>query len=594
MQADLASVRYYLQEPPPGYAILISGKWGVGKSYRWTHFCGELGELGKTPITLSVAGLSTYDDLESALFGASIEDLGSDVLREATTIIGRALLRCIKVDPKDIKLRAEFRSGSTVVCLDDIERFAGDFRTLFGFIVNVIDRGQVHCVMIADEDQAHERFKEDYAKYKERIVGKTVRLQPNLEGFCNWVVSGLADRAVRDLLQNLSGVIIEVLNDRDVHNLRTVRLVITDLAAILSATRPAADANLRPLLTALTFCALAISKGANATSSVAATFRSPHQVGQLTILNSRQGESGKRDRTGNGLAEAADLVQDLGFGNDIFDWPVSQELANWILGRQVDFDVLASDFRLRQEAVEQVSAALRVLATLNHYRDGTDAEIQGAISEARQLFSDVVERDLSTIWQIFSAMSWLSEVGIFATSRADWAVEMLAYLEKYDGRESSLVQFSRDLFRQTDAIDEPVFDRISELSDRARDTELAGEREAALQYVLRGDGTAPDLVSSNSMFHGADPQDIWKRLSAEGLPAATRLHAIFYKASRISNAASYLQSAAGFYRHLAALITDGVPDRSPRTIADAEFLALADRIVKFAEQLDPTVRAESD
>lgn len=115
----------------------------------------------------------TLEELERALFMASIKDLGSSLLRETGTVVGRAALRLINVDPDDIKLKADVRPGKTVVCIDDLERFGGNFRILFGFIVSLLDDANLHVVLIADEERALKHL-DDYATYKERIISRSV------------------------------------------------------------------------------------------------------------------------------------------------------------------------------------------------------------------------------------------------------------------------------------------------------------------------------------------------------------------------------------------------------------------------------------
>ena len=66
----------YLKSPPPGYALLVAGPWGSGKSHWWNSYSQGLKAIDRVPITISAAGLRSAEELESALFQASIEDLG--------------------------------------------------------------------------------------------------------------------------------------------------------------------------------------------------------------------------------------------------------------------------------------------------------------------------------------------------------------------------------------------------------------------------------------------------------------------------------------------------------------------------------------
>jgi KAP family P-loop domain len=145
----------YLRSAAPSSAILLRGAWGSGKSFFWDGFKErQLPKLRKKDITFSVAGLATLEELEQAMFLASVKNLGTDTFRETGTVVGRALLRLVKIDPDDIKLKADVRSGKTVICIDDLERFGGDFKVLFGFIVSLLDAAKLHVVLISDEERA--------------------------------------------------------------------------------------------------------------------------------------------------------------------------------------------------------------------------------------------------------------------------------------------------------------------------------------------------------------------------------------------------------------------------------------------------------
>lgn len=151
-----SKITQYLSTPSPSYAFLLFGEWGAGKSFYWRHYRNTRFPPGRHDITFSVAGLMTLEELERALFMASIKDLGTSLLRETGTVVGRAALRLINVDPDDIKLKADVRAGKTVICIDDLERFGGNFRILFGFIVSLLDDANLHVVLIADRNLGSE------------------------------------------------------------------------------------------------------------------------------------------------------------------------------------------------------------------------------------------------------------------------------------------------------------------------------------------------------------------------------------------------------------------------------------------------------
>jgi hypothetical protein len=105
----------YLSAPPNRLAILLDGAWGVGKSFAWDAFArAHLHELNLTQICFSVAGLQTAEDLDRAIFQAAVKfnkgGMG-ELVGETGTIIARAALRWVKIEPDDIELKADLRAG---------------------------------------------------------------------------------------------------------------------------------------------------------------------------------------------------------------------------------------------------------------------------------------------------------------------------------------------------------------------------------------------------------------------------------------------------------------------------------------------------
>src|SRR4051794_9363809 len=64
---------YYLDlTRAPGFAVLLSGPWGVGKTYLLKAFLKEkLGEDAASYVYVSLYGLSSIEEIDDALFQAA-------------------------------------------------------------------------------------------------------------------------------------------------------------------------------------------------------------------------------------------------------------------------------------------------------------------------------------------------------------------------------------------------------------------------------------------------------------------------------------------------------------------------------------------
>src|ERR1700693_1551691 len=98
----LEYLTYYCALPhPPHYAVMVSGPWGVGKTYLVKRFLNRHFEESKRPIYVSLYGLSTIDEIDAALFQAIYPALGWKTTKVGVRV-GKTLLKKFGLDP-DIK-----------------------------------------------------------------------------------------------------------------------------------------------------------------------------------------------------------------------------------------------------------------------------------------------------------------------------------------------------------------------------------------------------------------------------------------------------------------------------------------------------------
>jgi len=573
----------YLDNPPPRMAFLIEGGWGSGKSFWWNRYTQNWRVEDRVAITFSAAGLESYDELESALFQASIEDLGTGAFREAAKVFGRTLLRYAKIDPNDIRLKAETFSGKTVICIDDVERFAGKFRILFGFVVNLLDRNVVHCVLLADESRAQRVFDADYDIYKERIVGRTVRLKPDVQAFVREIVDGFADEMVRRLLVPRVVALADRLVGWKVANLRTVRQYLTELASILKRSRASENTDLDAIISAIAFWVIAVSKNASNTSIVSKlfstdTFGIAYRMARAQHQNGRPGPASESD-------ELVKLVESLGFENDVFRWPTSEAFGRHILGEEVEFDVIASDFNLGGEKAQAPPGAA-IINQLSHYRDLTDDELRDVVQEARNYIAGGQEPNLSIVFNIFRAVYWLASNRLTALTPSEWTAEAKTALETYRDRLNADMTYRIEyLTEDLDQNEGHVRDLIANLGTEIQAMSWARTQEQFIHAIETDEGELPDLVGNAPVFRNVDVGHLYMRLRAGGMAALARFGTLLRQARRVSNAAEFASEDRNFYVDLADHIEREVPSQGVLSILEAELLLVTRDLRSFANNL---------
>jgi len=574
----------YLNASTPSYAVLLRGPWGVGKSFYWRHFAQtRLPALEKKDITFSVAGLGSLAELERAAFLASIEDLGTGLLRETGTVVGRALLRWVKVNPDDIHMKADVRSDRTVVCIDDIERFGGDFKILFGFIISLLDDAKLHVVLIADEQRALGKLG-GYREYKERIVARSFNVFPQIGAFYEDVVNGYAHEKTREALLDIESHALELFGEKHLSNLRTVRSVLDEMNTLLSEMRwPDGDAaSLSSLLSAVMFHALATSQSAEYSGLVGRAFL----IGNLgmALIFHRKDETGSSSTEGGDELEAvASLIKSLGFEGDAYEWPVSSGFAAYVNGETFDANAIASDFMVFGKiAREDVS----VLEKFQHYRRMSDVELGEATNSLWNMITDHKLDSVQQMWNSYEILDHLAAERLIDQNEKECLDKFLMLISDYDAAKLSSTEL--EIWPgERNANQKTVIERLQELESQGRQIQEKASNERILRSILEGDdGAAKEEDGSREInsepFGEAIPSEIYERLISSGRPGIYRMEKFFRRRLSISNIAEFTSGDGPFASALASLIDSKVPEHGRISLDQAALRSLSIVLKKFA------------
>lgn len=534
---------------------------------------------------MSAAGLQTSTDLEDALFAASLGPIGNSIVGETGAVIGKALLRVIKVDPGDIKLKADMAPGKSVVCIDDVERFAGDFSVLFGFIVNLLDETGIHCVLIADENRAVANL-DGYATYKERIVGKTVLVSPTVRDFCEEVINGFANQQSREALGPGLEELVALIANAKLSNLRTVRLFLTELDAVIrEMPREAANRVMASALpSAMLFWSASIARSSDNLILVERAFQG--DVG-MAIAMARVNRTETKQRDSNDapddLERLAALLSELGLENDSYGWPESRALVSLAKGGAFDLNDLVREFSLHEAGDVEIDD-LEILR--HHYKNG-DSEVHDAIARLRAAAIDGKPPILMRLFHVFRMIHYLAENYITTFTPEEWTQEVLATLEKWRQNPENVQCGQLEIWPEKHGDNELlVVNALEQVSESVKRLDERRVRKAAVHSLLTGEGHSLQDHLQVVFADEVDAEWFLEQLKAAGSPAIQRVHSLFRSHLRISNAVQFVAIEARFARQLSELITTKIELRRPMLILDSELRMLADLLRTFAEKMD--------
>jgi len=232
---------YYLNLNKPQYAVLLSGKWGSGK----THFIKQFKEKNKSSykfIHISLFGLKSKEDIHKQvifkLFGLQ-NNIASKTMEIAGKVIKGLLNKYAGVNialsdiPIDVALKPE--SDQTVIFIfDDLERIDSGLSEVLGYINALVEELDQKVMILANEEEIKDI--QIYDAFKEKTIGKTFYIQQNFHEAFEVFVGSLSN-GQKIIIENREN--IEVVFDVSGYkNLRSLRQGMLDFDRLIGSFAP--------------------------------------------------------------------------------------------------------------------------------------------------------------------------------------------------------------------------------------------------------------------------------------------------------------------------------------------------------------------
>ena len=190
MQKIIDIVKDYLIKESNN-ALLITGQWGVGKTY---FFDNKLSEEIKgisikknesvkyKPIRISLSGVTSIDDIERRIVAELYPSLNKG------TKIGKGIFKFLLSLPKIKEYIPEIpnsdvidsETDNLIICFDDLERRSKTFPidSLIGYINNLTENNNLKTIIIANTNKIED---ESFDEIKEKLIGREIEYKINIE-----------------------------------------------------------------------------------------------------------------------------------------------------------------------------------------------------------------------------------------------------------------------------------------------------------------------------------------------------------------------------------------------------------------------------
>ena len=250
----------YLKMDTPQFAVMITGKWGCGKTYyikeRIKVWNKEKVRSGKDtivlkPIYVSVNGLSSIGSVvkkiktalnpilysKGAVVAKKVALTALQILTKSTVDLDKdgagedlnslldaeGLLEVFKSDTSSIK-------GNRVLIIDDLERCKINLDELFGFINDIVEHSNSKVILICDEEKLREVVKKEslsveYDYFKEKLVGQTFALAVDYAAIAGTFIDAKGNK----LLAANKALLLNLFVASKYENLRLIRHCLIDI-----------------------------------------------------------------------------------------------------------------------------------------------------------------------------------------------------------------------------------------------------------------------------------------------------------------------------------------------------------------------------
>ncbi|MGL3820261.1 P-loop NTPase fold protein [Sphingopyxis sp. R3-92] len=221
----------------PHYAVMLSGRWGIGKTFQVKKIVSELlAESGKRYVLMSLYGLKSPQEIDDAMVAALYPWTNNDGVRIASAV-GKAILKHAKIElPKIQSGDLVSRMSADVFIFDDLERCRMSVTDALGYINQLVERDGCKVIILANEDEIREL--DDYVAGKEKLIGKTLELDLDFDAAFTSFLSKISDHGSRTLFERFSPDIRAIHEYSNFKNLRILQQTMWDFERLYKIIGP--------------------------------------------------------------------------------------------------------------------------------------------------------------------------------------------------------------------------------------------------------------------------------------------------------------------------------------------------------------------
>lgn len=232
-------LNYYCENKLSNYAVLINGKWGVGKTWFISRVEEKLRDKHKNVIYISLNGIAKKEAIDDEIFrflhpfwtDKKVKFLG----RVASGLVKATLKFDIDGDGKSdgstnvsipsVNIDDLLKKGENLILIfDDVERCQIPISEILGYINYFVEHAKSKVILIGNEDEIEKKEKDiNYFSEKEKIIGTTFLFNGDVSSAFESIVDEFLDNEFKEKILSLKEDILEVYNFSKYENIRILK-----------------------------------------------------------------------------------------------------------------------------------------------------------------------------------------------------------------------------------------------------------------------------------------------------------------------------------------------------------------------------------
>jgi len=209
----------------PGYAVLVTGEWGSGKTHQIKQVIPDAERY-----YVSLFGIQTVEQLHAEVFAVASPKLAKaagfldEASSTAASLGGFFALAGATPSVFNAVFRRDVKPDRTLI-FDDLERSDLRLKDVLGAINSYVEQHGFRVVVLAHDEKMTAKF----GKLKEKTFGQTIKVSPQTDDAFEKFLGQINHKRVKRLVEENRNAILAAFHASEVRSLRILRHVIEDL-----------------------------------------------------------------------------------------------------------------------------------------------------------------------------------------------------------------------------------------------------------------------------------------------------------------------------------------------------------------------------